>query len=121
MPGESYGEWPNCESWNANDCLTNDERTYDVFIEMAEEVWENAKAESILSRSHVARRELGRRIRDKVEDDIPIYEAGLYLRLLTDALSHVKWEAIADSFLADCYDYERADRASKPRLADLDT
>jgi hypothetical protein len=95
----SYNGWSNYETWCVHLWLTNDESTYNMCREWAQEAKEEAK-------DHPYKREakgiLADMLNGYVEDNSPLANiATMYTDLLNAAISEVDWIKIAKAFLEE--------------------
>jgi hypothetical protein len=102
MPNKEkgYNGWSNYETWNVKLWLDNDQGSAEYWEENAQEAFKRAKAGSYFTRSDDARRALADRLKDEIEEGVPVTE-GLYADLLNATISEVNWSEIANAFLED--------------------
>lgn len=92
---EKYNGWTNYETWCVHLWLTNNEFTYDLCIELAQEL---------------DNKDLERALKDLVEEDAPDISGTLFADLLNGALSAVNWYEIAEAFQETVRDNERQEQ-----------
>jgi hypothetical protein len=96
-----YNGWTNYETWAVNLWLTNDEGTCRFWESTAQEIYRSARPKTSFTRDERAALLLAEAMKEQLEEENPLTEAGLYTDLLTAALSEVNWYEIATHFLED--------------------
>ena len=87
----TYNGWTNYETWNVKLWLDNDEGSYNMLREMAED----AKT------AEYPKAQLSNALKDLVEENAPDLGASMYADLLGAAISDVNWYEIAENILSE--------------------
>jgi len=112
---ETYNGWTNYETWVVKLWMDNEEASQRFFAEIAEEIWGDAEADVLLTRSETARCALAGRLKDEHGEGRP-FIVGVWGDLIGAALSEVNWSEIANALLENHYDgYEPIDYGSDRR------
>jgi hypothetical protein len=82
-----YNGWTNYETWLVKLWLDNEPSTYELQRE--------------LTNAHRQPSKIADALKDYIEENSPVSEAGLYTDLLNSALSEVDWYSIAEHCVAD--------------------
>jgi hypothetical protein len=101
VPRENYNGWTNYETWLVNLWMTADAGSAGYWESVARDIYEATEAEAPFTRSEHAGLLLSDAIKERIDEENPLAEAGLYTDLLTSALSEVNWYEIAAHFIAD--------------------
>lgn len=99
---KSYNGWFNYETWQVNLWLDNDEGSQEHWREAAEEAFENAEADAILTRTQRATYSLAKQLKDEIEEANPLADqSNMWSDMLSGALSEVNWDEIAAHYIDD--------------------
>lgn len=103
---ETYNGWTNFETWAVALWLDSEQGTHHYWREASREAWESASEtkhvrEWKFSRDDAARILLADRLKEEVEEGIPLLGANLYADLLGAALSSVNWHEIARHYVEE--------------------
>jgi hypothetical protein len=91
---EGYNGWTNYETWAVKLWMDNDEGSYRLFKEMAEN-------HVIEFEKDAAPWRLADAIKDEISCSAPDLGASMYADLLGSALDNVNWREIAESLIED--------------------
>lgn len=109
MGEKGYNGWTNYETWCVALWLDNDEETYEQMREFTKEAYENpvnnSFIDSVDDRRRIALQDM---IKEFVEEQNPLPDAGMFTDLLNAAISEVDWRDIAKHYL-DEYEPEEED------------
>lgn len=95
-------QWSNYETESVAVWINRDQAMQEAIREIAQDIWDNALADEILTRHQSAWYNLSNVIKVFVKQQNPLTEqASLFSDLLDKALSEVDWREIAEYFLAD--------------------
>jgi hypothetical protein len=98
----AYNGWKNYETWNVALWLDNEQHTYSMTQEWAQECWDDATADRTSTRLESAKIALADRLKDYIEEENPLVrEASMYSDLLRAAISEVDWYEMAEHYLDD--------------------
>lgn len=100
METKTYNGWTNYETWNVALWLGNDEGTYNLVREMADEAKASDRAVTGYMGATAAN-VLADALEDLVKTDAPDLGASMYADLLGAALSEVNWYEIAENVLSE--------------------
>lgn len=100
MEDKKYNGWTNYETWLVNLWMDNDSGSYDHWRETAQEVYNDASADSTFTRDERAALDLADQIKDSMEECQPEV-TGLWADLMNAAMSEVNWHEIAEHLIAD--------------------
>lgn len=101
-----YQGWTNYETWQVNLVWSNEQGSYTHWRETAEEVWDDAEADKVFTRSENARTRLAERMKESLEESKPESLEGLWEAMVDSFISEVNFHEIANSWLDDCDGYE---------------
>jgi len=90
----AYNGWTNYETWNVALWIDNDQGSYSLRCEWAQEAYDDNKDDL-----DAAKRQLADTIKDFVEENNPVTDASMYSDLLSAAISEVNWYEIAENWL----------------------
>jgi hypothetical protein len=118
MNNETYNGWANFETWLVGLWLDNDEGSYEYWRDQAEEHWREAPLteevkKGTWSRENATKYNLADQIKEEIEDNIPLPNAGLYTDLLNGALSEVRWDEVAENFMSNIEETIELDKTSQ--------
>lgn len=106
----AYNGWKNYETWNVALWIDNDQSTYNMRSEWAQEIWDESEADRNFTREETAKIALADRIKEFVDDNNPLSsEASMYSDILSAALSEVDYYEIAENWLEDVDKAEEAE------------
>jgi hypothetical protein len=92
-----YNGWKNYETWNVALWLGNDQGTYSLHCEMAQEAYDENDGDKGSAAS-----DLAKKIEEFVDENNPLAgESSMFSDLLNSALSEVDYYEIAEHYLAD--------------------
>ena len=97
---QTYNGWTNYETWNVALWLGNDEGTYNLVREMAQEARESDRATTGYMGATPAL-VLADALEDMVKTMAPDLGASMFADLLGAALSDVRWYEIAENILSE--------------------
>jgi hypothetical protein len=98
----AYNGWKNYETWNVALWIDNEQSTYQMRQEWAEDAYHEATADQTLSRKERAAMSLSVTIKDWVEENNPLAkDASMYSDLLGAAIGEVDWHEIASNWLEE--------------------
>lgn len=121
MTNANYNGYVNYETWNVALWLSNEGGSYRHWTSEAEDAYREAEATSYSTRLEVARRELGDRIKEDIEEANPLgSDASMFSDLLGAALSEVDWSEVAEDFLTDEMAKEIEDEEAEDEDTDTD-
>lgn len=102
---KGYNGWTNYETWNVALWMDNERGSHDYWIERAQEVWGNSKAEKPFSREERAIFDLSDMLESEFEDAQADFleraeaSSSMWADLVGSALSEVNWREIAKNLL----------------------
>jgi hypothetical protein len=96
---KTYNGWTNYETWSVALWIDNNQGSYSLSRSIAQDAWDEAKADRILTREERARYDLSEALKNWIEEGSPLDDASLYSDLLSTALSEVNWDEIASHYL----------------------
>ena len=101
-----YNGWPNYETWAVKLWIDNDQGNQEYWIEQAQRARREAPKEDLVlcgvtTAEKAARGNLGRQLKDELEEEAPDLGASMYADLLGAALGSVDWWRIAEALLED--------------------
>lgn len=102
----SYNGWSNYETWNVALWLSNDEGSYLMCREWAQEAWNETEEPdpvlSFLDRPERATRIVADQLQEYVEEGNPLAgDASLYSDILSANLHEVNWDEIAEGMIEE--------------------
>lgn len=101
MEHREYNGWTNYETWNVKLWLDNEQGTYELQKEMAEQANQTPKVD-VWTRKDTTRFTLADLLKDYVEECNPLVDdASMYSDLMSAAIQEVNWQEIADAILED--------------------
>lgn len=113
MSDRSYNGWKNYETWVVNLWLTNEQYTYEYWMDRAREVYKHkARATPSFSKKEEAVYMIAEDLKDGHEQamDNMMQDSGmtasLWTDLLTNSLADVDWRAIAQHVVDDAVESE---------------
>jgi len=104
---KTYNGWTNYETWNVNLWLDNDEGSQAYWQEAAQEVYNEAEAESYQTREQAAINTLAALIKEQIEEsaqemlDSANQSASMFADLLGAAISEVNFYEIAEHYIEE--------------------
>ena len=102
MQTKTYNGWTNYETWCVNLWMSNDQSSQEYFQEMAQEVYNESKAEKSFTREERAAFTLADSLKDEMEEQQSLLVVtGVFADLLNAALSEVNWYEIAKHYIED--------------------
>jgi hypothetical protein len=118
MNDQTYNGWANYETWLVGLWLDNDAGSYEYWRDQAEEHWREAPSteevkKGTWSRENATKYNLADQIKEEIEDNTPLSNAGLYTDLLNGALSEVRWDEVAENFMANIEETIELDKTSQ--------
>lgn len=109
----AYNGWKNYETWNVALWIDNDQSTYSMRTQWAQDAWDSAVADKYFTRADRAILALSETLKEFIEEYNPLSRtATLYTDLLGAALSEVDYYEIAKNWLEDVEQQE--DEANEP-------
>jgi len=97
---KEYNGWFNYETWLVKLWIDNEEGSCRYWDSTAQEVYEEAEADSPFTRDEQAVLTLADRLKDEFEEMQPEV-TGFWADLLNAAMSEVNWHEIAEHYIAD--------------------
>ena len=98
---QGYNGWTNYETWAVKLWLDNEQSTYELQKELAQQAKETPKVD-VWTREETTRFSLADLLKEFVEDNNPLADdASMYSDLLGAAISEVNFQEIADNILTD--------------------
>lgn len=97
----SYQGWNNYETWATNLWLSNDHGLYDMVRDWAREALDQPNEDDWEQAGEHAVRVLADQIKEYLEEQSPLAEAGLYSDLLHAAMSEIDYAEIAEHWITD--------------------
>jgi hypothetical protein len=118
MNDQTYNGWANYETWLVGLWLDNDAGSYEYWRDQAEEHWREAPSteevkKGTWSRENATKYNLADQIKEEIEDNTPLSNAGLYTDLLNGALSEVRWDEVAENFMSNIEETIELDKTSQ--------
>lgn len=107
MSDKKYNGWTNYETWNVKLWMDNEESSYGHYVSMAQDCYDEAEADGVLTREEEAANSLAARIRDEYETaknewlDESGKSSSVWSDLLGAALGEVNWDEIAEGMIGD--------------------
>src|SRR5271166_7201838 len=97
---DGYNGWKNYETWNVALWIDNDQGTYSMRQEWAEEAWADAEESSYSTKLQDATSKLAKMIESFVDENNPLAsENSMFSDILSAALSEVDYYEIAENWL----------------------
>src|SRR5216684_1390047 len=96
-----YNGWTNYETWAVNLWMSNDQGSDSYWREIAQEIYDEAKAEQSFTREERATLDLADRLKTEHDESQPDLGATVWADLLGAAMSEVDWHSIATHYIAD--------------------
>lgn len=96
----THNGWTNYETWNAKLWIDNDQGSAEYWQEIAQECYDQSKAERTFTREQTAALDLAERLKGEFDTDAELPELpGFYADILNAALSSVNWYEIARNMI----------------------
>ena len=97
---KEYNGWYNYETWLLKLWTDNEEGSSRYWDATAQEVYDEAEADSTFTREERATLTLADRLKDEFEEAQPEV-TGLWADMINAAMSEVNWHEIAEHYIAD--------------------
>ena len=98
-----YNGWKNYETWNVALWIDNDQGSYSMRTEWAQESWDDTDTDDDLAtRTSEAASSLAKKIEDFVDENNPLAgDNSMFTDILNSALAEVDYYEIAENWLDD--------------------
>jgi hypothetical protein len=101
MERKEYNGWFNYETWLVKLWIDNEEGSSSYWNDTAQEVFDEAQADSTFTRDERATLDLSERLKSEFEEAEPDLGASFWSDLLNAAMSEVNWYEIAEHYISD--------------------
>lgn len=99
MTHAPHNGYHNYETWLVSLWIDNDQHSQELWAEQAEIAWNDAEPTEVLTEKENAAYTLAASLKEYFAEHVPISDNGVYLDLLTAALSEVNWDEIARNMI----------------------
>lgn len=101
MNHKEYNGWYNYETWLVGLWIDNEEGSYNYWREMAQEVYDDARADRTFTKEERAALDLSESLKQHFELEQPEV-TGFWADMLNAAMSEVNWHEIAEHYIDEC-------------------